>query len=107
MNQTMRKELKSITEQIVSGYQPEKIILFGSSVSGKRTTESDFDLFIVKDTHENPVRRVQRLSSLVDRKIPCDFLVFTPKEVEKRQKLGDFFIGDILQTGTTLYERLS
>ena len=46
MNKTIRQELKSITQQIVNGYQPEKIILFGSSVSGKRTIDSDFDLFI-------------------------------------------------------------
>ncbi|MDP4011528.1 MAG: nucleotidyltransferase domain-containing protein [Candidatus Roizmanbacteria bacterium] len=107
MNQAIRQELESITQQIVRGYQPEKIILFGSSVSGKRTTDSDFDLFIVKNTREHPIRRAQRLSALVDRKISCDFLVFTPKEVERRDKLGDFFIKDILQTGTTLYDKLS
>ena len=107
MNQTIRQELKSITRQIASAYKPEKIILFGSSASGKRSTESDFDLFIVKETHENPIRRAQRLSSLVDRKIPCDFIVLTHKEIKKRQKLGDFFIQDVLQTGKILYEKLS
>lgn len=30
-----KKEVQKIIDQIVNGYEPEKVILFGSAVSGK------------------------------------------------------------------------
>jgi predicted nucleotidyltransferase len=101
-----QKEIKKITLQIVEKYKPEKIILFGSFANGKPTKDSDLDLFIIKKTKKSPGRRLLEVEKiLLNRKVPLDFLVFTPKEVEKRISLGDFFIRDITQKGKLVYEQ--
>lgn len=105
MTGAIQNQLQLVKNQIIEKYQPEKIVLFGSTVNGNFKEESDFDLLIIKDTADHPVRRVQKLSSLVNRQIPCDFLVFTPQEIAEKQKNNDFFIQNILETGKIIYER--
>ena len=43
------------------------------------------------------------VSSLIERDVPIDFLVYRPEEFEKRVSLGDPFIGLILKEGKVLY----
>ncbi|MBE0638215.1 MAG: nucleotidyltransferase domain-containing protein, partial [Bacteroidales bacterium] len=43
--------------KIASGYDPEKIILFGSYASGTASDDSDIDIFVVKDTELPRPRR--------------------------------------------------
>lgn len=102
----MDKTLTSLLVRNLKKYKPEKIILFGSHAWGKPTKDSDIDLLIVKKTKENIYRRIPTaLSYLNDiNNIAFDVLVMTPKEVENRLKLGDFFIRDIIKKGKFLYE---
>jgi len=100
------KEVKKITETIVEKYKPEKIILFGSFAYGKPTRDSDVDLFIIKKTNKSRKERhfeVDRL--LLDRTIPLDILIYTPKEVRERLNLGDFFIQEVNKQGEVVYEK--
>lgn len=39
-----------IIDKIVTAYQPDKIMLFGSHATGQAIEDSDLDLLIVKDT---------------------------------------------------------
>ena len=101
-----QKEIKRITDQIVKKYQPEKVILFGSYAWGKVGPSSDIDLFIIKES-DLPRRfrttRVERILGSVS--FPVDVLVYTPKEVEERKALGDFFIRNIFKKGKVLYAK--
>lgn len=101
----VRKEIKRIVETLKREYKPEKIILFGSVARGKMTPDSDVDLFIVKKTKKHRVERAREVYRLLDYHVPLDVVVFTPLEVKKRLKLGDFFVNDILSEGKVLYER--
>lgn len=86
--------------------QPEKIILFGSHAWGKPTPDSDIDLLIIKDTEQDHYRRIPEARRyLYDIDKPFDILVLTPKEVENRLQLGDFFIKEIIEKGKILYEK--
>lgn len=40
-----RAELRSILEQLIKLYQPEKVILFGSLAAGIVNEDADIDLF--------------------------------------------------------------
>lgn len=102
-SQFFRKELKSITKQIIEKYKPEKIILFGSLARGDFNKDSDIDLLIIKKTSEDRIRRIQRLSSLIDRRFAFEPLILTPEELSERLKLGDFFFEEILKEGKMLY----
>lgn len=87
-------------------YRPQKVILFGSYAWGRPSKESDVDLFIIKPTPEPRHLRsttVERL--LYKAPLPIDVLVFTPSEVQKRLRLGDFFVKRIIKNGKILYEK--
>lgn len=98
------KKLKRITNKIVKEYSPEKIILFGSWAWGKPDPDSDVDLFIVKNSKKPRGQRQRDLRmKLFPPGMSLDLLVYTPKEIEKRLKMGDFFIRDIINNGKLLY----
>ncbi len=95
------------TNQIVKNlkkYNPEKIILFGSHAWGKPRKDSDIDLLIIKETKESHYKRIPEVRKYL-RGIneAFDILIMRPDEVEKRLKLGDFFIEEIIQKGKVLY----
>lgn len=86
-------------------YKPKKVILFGSRAWGKPGKDSDIDLLIIKKTKQNPYKRIPEARSyLHDVDWAFDLLVLTPAEVEKRLRLGDFFIENIIKKGKVLYE---
>jgi predicted nucleotidyltransferase len=101
-------QIEKIIEEIVLGYQPEKIYLFGSYVTGKQTNESDIDLFIVKDTSERKIERNRKVRRCI-KTYPqngLDIFVFTPLELQ--QGLNQIInIGkEAVTTGKLLYERV-
>ena len=96
--------IKKIVGRIAKNYKPEKIYLFGSFAWGKPSKDSDFDLFIIKKTKEKRHSRQLKVRRLIKGELPVDILVYTPEETERRLKIGDFFIEDILKKGKVLYE---
>ena len=100
-----QEKLKEITDKIVKEYKPEKIILFGSWAWGKPGLDSDVDLFVVKDT-KNTRKTAQEIDGLIfPRPFPVDLIVYTPAQLEKRKKMNDFFIKDIITKGRVLYAK--
>ncbi|OGG29896.1 hypothetical protein A2971_05165 [Candidatus Gottesmanbacteria bacterium RIFCSPLOWO2_01_FULL_46_21] len=105
MTQQTKQQLDIIVHEIVTKYQPEKIILFGSAVRGEQTPDSDIDLLIIKKTTDRPADRLYRVwHSLTDWDVPVDFSVYTPEEFRRAQQERSLFITDILHEGKTLYE---
>ena len=100
--------LKEIVAVLVRDYQPEAIILYGSYAYGTPTRHSDVDLFIVKETERDDIKRyvdVARLIYGLHDGISVQPLVMTPKELRARQRLGDYFIEEILSKGKEIYRR--
>lgn len=100
-----KKRIQEVANKIAKEYKPEKIILFGSFAWGKPGPDSDVDLFIVKKTKKDPLRRCYELRKIIEPIFPLDILVFTSQDVKKRLSLGDFFIKQILNQGKLLYEK--
>lgn len=102
-----KKEIiQKIIDKIISQYQPEKIILFGSYAWGKPTKDSDVDLFILKKTdqkHRQRMLTVRRILSEENALVGLDILVYSPEEVTERLKMGDAFIAKILRRGNIVY----
>jgi predicted nucleotidyltransferase len=98
------QEVERITAQIIEKYNPEKIILFGSAVRGELGADSDVDFLIIKgDTPLYGADRIRELSSLIERDVPIDFLIYRPEEFEKRLEMGDPFLKTIVKEGKILY----
>lgn len=103
---TKEQEIQRIVTQIVKGYEPVKVILFGSYAYGTPHADSDIDLLIIKETHERFIDRfvaVRRLVADPNRRIPFDPIVLTPLELERRLAIGDQFIQEIVTRGKILY----
>ena len=102
----LRDVIDDIVEKLVTGYAPDKVILFGSSLHGRSDEDSDIDLLIIKDTSDRFLDRcmaVRRVLSDPERMVPIDTFVLTPQEVQRRLAVGDQFIADIVKHGKVLY----
>jgi predicted nucleotidyltransferase len=102
----IREAIEAIVARLVAHYAPQKIILFGSYAHGQPDEDSDIDLLIIKDTSERFLDRmttVRRVTQDTHRHIPFDPLVLTPAELEERLRIGDQFIGEIIEKGQVLY----
>lgn len=106
MTTQFQNQIEAVVERIAKEYQPEKIILFGSAARGEMGTDSDVDLFIVKDDkkprHQRSVNVREALRDTAYT-FPLDVLVYTPKELEYRLWLGDFFVKRVMKEGKVLY----
>ena len=99
-----QEKIDEIVQKIVEGYQPEKIILFGSYANGTPTEDSDLDLLIVKDVEGPKYKRSSAVRKLLSgANIAMDILVYTPAELNKWKDLPVAFEHHILQTGKVLY----
>lgn len=97
------KKLSEIVVKIAEEFKPEKIILFGSWAWGEPGPDSDVDLLIIKKTEDTRKLAREIDDVLFPRSFPIDLIVYRPDQVEKRNKMGDFFISDILSKGKVLY----
>jgi predicted nucleotidyltransferase len=105
MNKEIYKRLRKISNRLKKEYRAQQVILFGSYATGKATKDSDVDLFIIAPSKEKFFERlasVKRLIRDLRNGFPVAPIVLTPKEVEKRKKIGDQFIQGILESGIIL-----
>ncbi|MEK9135507.1 MAG: nucleotidyltransferase domain-containing protein [Bacteroidota bacterium] len=99
--------IAEIVQRLRVEYQPERIILFGSSAEDTPTMDSDVDLLIVKRTRERFIDRwtaVRRILSDPTRRFGLDTIVLNPEEIRDRLANGDQFLEHILQHGRVMYE---
>lgn len=102
----LQKELKRMLRLIEEKYHPEKIILFGSLVSGKVQEWSDIDLAIIKKTNKRFIDRLHEVRSLAEPHVGVNFIVYTPEEAQTMiNQEHYFFVDEIMGKGKLLYER--
>lgn len=102
-------DLEKLVDSIVSDYKPEKVVLFGSHVTGTSSKDSDIDLLIIKKTNRRFVDRVVELMKMVRTrfgiKYPVEPLVYTPEEWEHAKKINSIFTRTVLAKGMVLYAK--
>lgn len=90
--------------KIVSAYQPERVILFGSQARGDAGPDSDVDLLVVfAGEVDRRERRAEILSLLRSMPFAKDVLVATTANVA-RPLIGSA-LADAIREGVTVYER--
>ena len=99
------KDIKALSNQIVTRFDPEQIILFGSYASGKPGNDSDVDLLVVMRFEGRRFRQSVEILNAIRPKFPVDLIVWRPEEVKRRYRLGDPLIGDALDKGRVIYAR--
>jgi predicted nucleotidyltransferase len=99
-------KINDVVNRIAFGFNPDKIILFGSYAAGNPNNDSDIDLLIIKDTDLPRHKRSFNIQKLLrGSMIPIDILVYTQKEFEQEQHNKYSFISSAIKTSKILYER--
>jgi len=102
------EKVQEVIRKIVEGYDPEKIIIFGSYARGDWTEDSDLDVLVVKATEERPFDRIGSVSGVCwPRKLSMDIVVKTPKELEDELEERELFTREIMREGVVVHDRAS
>lgn len=99
----MSDQVRQIIDELVKNYQPEKVILFGSRVSGKTHEWSDVDLVVIKKTNKKFRDRMHEASSSIDHILPVDIIVYTPEEFKRMSKDSWFIKEEVIEKGQVVY----
>ena len=99
-------KINEVVKRIAIGFNPERIILFGSYANGIPNNGSDLDLLIIQETDLPMHKRGMDIRlSLIGTMIPIDVLVYTKKEFDEEKKKRFSFINSAIRNSKVIYER--
>ena len=98
--------LENMTQRLVEGFNPDRIILFGSQAQGTADEHSDVDILVVCPI--SPPRRSMMVA--MDRAmrglgVARDIMVLSPKEFETNKHIPGTVARIAWRQGRTLYEK--
>jgi len=97
--------IRHFVRQVAEGFEPDKIILFGSRAYGKPHADSDVDILVVMPARSE-LYQAARISIAINPPFPLDIIVRTPKKLQWRLREGDSFLREIMTKGKVLYEKV-
>lgn len=106
LSPTLAKIADEVIRRILQTVQPQRVLLFGSSVRGEFTKDSDLDVLVIV---RGPVHRRQ-LAQKINRNLrgvgaPVDIVVVTEEDVSQYgNKIGGI-LRPALTEGQVLYAR--
>lgn len=93
-------------DAIVTGFDPIRIILFGSHARGAAGRDSDVDLLVVLPEVEDELSTsVAIMSALGPRSIAVDVIPVDPSRLEASKTRSSSVVRDALEEGVVIYER--
>jgi len=99
--------IDEICDRIIENIDPDKIILFGSTVSGDMEKSHDVDIYVVKQGVKDVREFERKIDELfVGRLFALDVIVRTPEQVKKSLSSGNSFLSqEIIGKGRVLYDK--
>jgi predicted nucleotidyltransferase len=99
-----RNDIARFVAELADKFRPQKVVLFGSMAKGTASKDSDVDLLVVMPHQGSAAHQAARIRSTVSAPFPLDLIVRSPRIIQRRLKLGDSFLREILNQGEVLYE---
>ena len=99
-----QEAIDEVVRQIAEKFHPQKIILFGSYARGNPRPESDVDILVVMDTKLKESQQSLQIRRYLNLFFGLDIILYTPKRLDERIAMGDYFVQDILEEGKVMYE---
>lgn len=98
--------IDAATQRLVEGFDPERIILFGSQARGTADDRSDIDLLVItRLTRRRRVLMLEMDRALRGLGLARDIVILTPEEFERDRQIPGTIARPAAQEGMTLYER--
>ena len=99
-------QINEVIAKIVTRFNPDKIIIFGSCASGVQNNDSDLDILIVQNS-DLPMhqRGFDIRMSLRGTLIPMDILIYTKTEFEQEKNKNFSFLNSAMKNSKIMYER--
>jgi len=95
-----------IKERLLSKFDPDKIILFGSHALGTADEKSDVDLLIISELKEDRFNLMDQMRlTLLPINYAFDVIILTEAEFEKDKKYPGTVARYATKEGIILYER--
>ena len=101
----LEQELQRLLPLIKAHFMPERVVLFGSLVTGATNAWSDIDLVIVQATDKRFLDRIKDVIRVLRPRVGVDILVYTPAEFAQLAQTRAFVRDEIIGKGKVLYER--
>jgi predicted nucleotidyltransferase len=95
--------LQKLVQQIVNGFHPQKVILFGSYAYGMPREDSDLDLLVVMEAGGRPLRAAANIAAAIDHPLSLDILVFEPGHLESAVEREFTFATEVMARGIVLH----
>lgn len=99
-----KNQIYEIVNKIVNKYHPLRVILFGSYGDGVPHENSDVDFLVILQSVENRIQKASEIHNDVYCGFPFDVIVHSEHSLSERLNKEDFFLQEITQNGTLLYE---
>lgn len=99
----LEAELQRYVSLLVSQYQPERILIFGSVASGDVGPWSDIDMIVIKRTDKPFMDRIADVLRIIQPREAIDVLVYTPEEFDKLCQERTFFREEIAKKAKVVY----
>jgi predicted nucleotidyltransferase len=100
------EQIRQMVKRIVSRFDPDKIILFGSHARGSAGPDSDVDLLIVMPVQGSQREQAVEIGvALHNIRVPKDVIVVTPEDFEWRKDAIGTIEWPAWHEGKVLYAR--
>lgn len=98
--------IAAMVHRLVTRFDPERIILFGSHARGTAGADSDVDLLVILPvTGSKRAKQIEMRVALHDIHVAKDIIVATPEEVARRGHIVGTLMYPALREGKVLYDR--
>jgi predicted nucleotidyltransferase len=102
----VQAQIIRMTRRIVRGFDPERIILFGSYARGDAGPDSDVDLLVVMSLTGSKLDKAVEIGvALHDIPVSKDIIVTRPEDFEWRKDIIGTIEHPAFREGKVLYER--
>ena len=101
-----QNQINEVVQRIAVGYDPDKILLFGSYALNSANENSDLDIIVIKNSNQPIHKRIYEVKMLLlDITYPVDIIVYTSHEIDNDKNRKFSFIYNVLKTSKVVYER--